>query len=240
MVVITWIDIDHRIIPDELSVTGGALALLVAPLLVDVPQDRTGLDLVLRLLAPFDLSIAPAAAWAVQGALAILSGAAAMAAMRRWSRDWQGNLRTWWGTRWAGAVGAALGIVAGGLLSRPEWLAGPTAASLLPALLGSAVGAGSIHAIGILGKWAFRKDAMGFGDVKLMGFLGAFLGPVAVLLAIVLASFLGSLIGIGVRVVTRSSYIPFGPFLCAGAAILVLGSEPVHAALHWYLSLFRG
>jgi leader peptidase (prepilin peptidase)/N-methyltransferase len=240
MVVISWIDIDHRIIPDELSVTGGALALLVAPLLVDVPHDRTGYALLARALAPLDLSFAPAAAGAVQGGLALLLGAAAMAAMRRFSRDWEGNRRTWWGTRWAGAVGAALGIVAGGLLCRPGWLDGPTAASLIPALLGSAAGAGTIHAIGILGKWAFRKDAMGFGDVKLMGFLGAFLGPVGALLAIVLASFLGSVIGIGVRVVTRSSTIPFGPFLCAGAAILVLGNEPVHDALRWYLDLFQG
>lgn len=239
MLVITGIDIDHRIIPDELSVTGGSLVLLLSPLLLDVPHDRSGLALVSRILEPLGRGIAPGSGVAVQAVLAVGLGAAAMALMRSTSRDWEGNRRTWWGTRWAGAVGIASGIILGGVICHPGWIEGRTASALIPSLLGSAAGAGAIHAIGIAGKWAFRKEAMGFGDVKLMGFLGAFLGLQSSLLAIVLASFIGSVIGIGVRIVTRSSYIPFGPFLCAGAALLVVGSDQVDSAIAWYLDFFR-
>ncbi len=239
MLVIAMIDIDHRIIPDEISVTGGAAILLVVPLLHGVPPDRSGLETIQRVLEPLDRAIAPGSGSWIQGGLALCFGAAAMAAMRRFSRDWQGNRRTWWGTRWAGAVGAVAGIGVGGLLCHTLWLHGPSAAALVPSLLGSAIGAGTIYAIGVAGKLAFRKEAMGFGDVKLMGLLGAFLGLQYVLLAIFVASFLGSVIGVGLRLITRSSYIPFGPFLCAGASILVLASDQVDAAIRWYLSLFR-
>ena len=35
---------------------------------------------------------------------------------------------------------------------------------------------GLIFLCGVFGKLVFRKDAMGFGDVKLMGVIGGFLG----------------------------------------------------------------
>jgi prepilin signal peptidase PulO-like enzyme (type II secretory pathway) len=49
---------------------------------------------------------------------------------------------------------------------------------------------------------------------------------------------LGSIVGIIVKLITRSSYIPFGPFLSAGAVILVLWSEWVWRGIDWYRSLF--
>ena len=133
----------------------------------------------------------------------------------------------------------SLGFGIGGWLTAPGWLAGDTGSAWLAALTGSAVGAGVIYGIGRIGTLIFRKDAMGFGDVKLMGLLGVLLGPKFVLLAIFLASFLGSIIGLSLRTVTRSTTIPFGPFLCGGAIILILGASGVDQAIEWYLGLLQ-
>jgi len=234
MIVVSMIDFDHRIIPDEISVTGGALVLLVIPFLDSVPLQRSGIPQLANYLEPLDHQIASGAALAIQGALALTLGGLAMAGMRRWSPDWEGKQRGWWCTRWAGAVGAALGISLGGIICRPDWLQSNSGQALLAALIGSAIGAGTLYGIGVVGKLVFRREAMGFGDVKLMGLLGAILGPRDVLLAVFLASFLGSIVGIPLRLLARSKTIPFGPFLCAAAAILVLASSQVETAILWY------
>jgi len=116
-------------------------------------------------------------------------------------------------------------------LHRTEWLTGegisvPVAALLL-SLLGTLAGAGSIWFMGVLGKALFRKDAMGFGDVKLMGMCGGFVGPLGVLLAVLIGCVIGSMGGILAWAVTRSRYIPFGPFLSAGTVFVLFWYDEV-------------
>lgn len=64
---------------------------------------------------------------------------------------------------------------------------------------------------------------MGFGDVKLLAMIGAFVGPVGVVTTVLLASVLGLLLGVAWAVATRSWNSPFGfgPAI-AGAALLSL------------------
>lgn len=115
-------------------------------------------------------------------------------------------------------------------------------------LAGAAAGWGILFVIGWLGARAFGKEAMGFGDVKLLGAGGAFVGPGGVVLALMLASVLASVAGIlnmaRFYVLVRSRarqrggrkpigkalhvarmvgrYIPFGPYLAAGIGIALL------------------
>lgn len=98
----------------------------------------------------------------------------------------------------------------------------PRVVALLISLLGIAAGSGAIWFMGALGRILFRKDAMGLGDLKLMGMVGGFIGPVGVLMAILIGCVLGSVLGVISYVVTRSSYIPFGPFLSAGTFLVLL------------------
>jgi len=71
---------------------------------------------------------------------------------------------------------------------------------------------------------------LGFGDVKLSGLIGLYLGWLGaeVLLAGVLAGYLlAAVTGIGLLVTrraTRKSHIPFGPFMLAGAFLVILVS----------------
>jgi leader peptidase (prepilin peptidase)/N-methyltransferase len=70
------------------------------------------------------------------------------------------------------------------------------AASLLAAILGAALGSLFIWGIGAIYKLVRGVEGMGFGDVKLMLMVGAFLGVKLTVLTLVLGSMLGSIAGI--------------------------------------------
>jgi leader peptidase (prepilin peptidase)/N-methyltransferase len=84
------------------------------------------------------------------------------------------------------------------------------------------------------------REAMGLGDANWMACVGAFLGWKAVLFAIFGGSILGALVSLLMILIGRREWaarIPFGPYLAAGAAIwLFTGPE----WLEWYLNLARG
>jgi leader peptidase (prepilin peptidase) / N-methyltransferase len=70
----------------------------------------------------------------------------------------------------------------------------------------------------------------GWGDTKLLGMLGAFLGPERGLLTLLIGSASGAVIGLGYIWGTgkspKTDPIPYGPFLCAaGLAVLFWGSK---------------
>ena len=74
----------------------------------------------------------------------------------------------------------------------------------------------------MLGKKIYKKDAVGEGDIFLMGGIGALCGWQGVLTAVVMASFFGSLYGVSLLLLKkadRMSHMPFGPFLALGAVI---------------------
>ena len=111
---------------------------------------------------------------------------------------------------------------------------------LLSSCIGMAAGFGLLYAVAWIGEKAFKKEAMGFGDVKLMGAIGAFLGWEAVLFTVFVSSLLGSACGLlmiafgGVKLQSR---IPFGPYLSAAALIWVFWGPALFEA---YVRLMRG
>ena len=110
---------------------------------------------------------------------------------------------------------------------------------LLHGLIGLLVGGGIIWVIAVLGKAAFKKEAMGGGDLKLMAMIGAYMGWQLVLLVLFLAALVGTLVGVSLIVARRaawSSQIPFGPYLVLGALIaFFFGPE----LIGWYFGLFH-
>lgn len=72
--------------------------------------------------------------------------------------------------------------------------------------------------------------AMGFGDVKLMAAIGAFLGWQAVLVALVVSVFAGAIIGLILMAMKKGNKLPFGPYLAIGAVVaLFWGPQIVNA-----------
>ncbi len=145
--------------------------------------------------------------------------------------------------------GLLLGLVAVPLVR--SLYGDPLGAGFVYSALGALLGGGSLWSIGFLharlstalGRrfehWPGEGEAlpkpssldywvwfpgMGFGDVKLMAMIGAFVGPVGVVETIVAASTLGLALGLGWALATRSWTSPFGfgPALAVGALLVVL------------------
>ena len=102
----------------------------------------------------------------------------------------------------------------------------------LEALIGAVCGFSLLKAIAIGGKWMFKKDAMGGGDIKMMAMIGAFLGWPGVLLTIFLGSLLGSVI-FGPISYKTGKLVPFGIFLAAGAAVTYGWGNDI---IEWYVT----
>jgi len=75
----------------------------------------------------------------------------------------------------------------------------------LNALSGAAAGALLLYAIGAIGTFAFQKEAMGFGDVKLFLLIGSMLGVINCIYVLMIASFIGSIVGIPMFILAKIS-----------------------------------
>ncbi len=124
------------------------------------------------------------------------------------------------------------GIVVGFLLSflfPPGWR---------ESLIGLVVGGGSLW---LMGEAYFRirgEEGMGFGDVKMLAMIGAFLGWRSMLLTLILSSLLGSLVGLGMIALKRGDAkyaLPFGTFLAAGALVASVVGDRI---VEWYASFY--
>jgi leader peptidase (prepilin peptidase) / N-methyltransferase len=99
-------------------------------------------------------------------------------------------------------------------------------------LIGFFVGGGLFYSLAVL-----SNGGMGGGDIKYIAAIGALLGWQEVLLVIFIGAFLGSIVGlfqIAVQKKSRKSLIPFGPFLAAGTLItLFYGNTLIQLYLNY-------
>ena len=89
-------------------------------------------------------------------------------------------------------------------------------------LLGMIAGAGIFLFITLVGGLIAGKEAMGFGDEKLMGGLGLFFGWRTIIIISLIAFLLGAIVGITLMLRKKKKsdeYIPFGPFIVISAVI---------------------
>ena len=114
--------------------------------------------------------------------------------------------------------------------------------SIAPAvwsIAGLVFGFGLLWLIRFFGSIAFKREAMGMGDVFLMGAVGALFGPVAVLVTLILSSVFGSVVGLSMVALSKTKFgkfveIPYGPYICMGCLVwMFYGNELVD----WYLGL---
>ncbi|MBI1749859.1 MAG: prepilin peptidase [Acidobacteria bacterium] len=109
--------------------------------------------------------------------------------------------------------------------------------SLADTLFGAALGGGLLWLVGEVYFKMRGREGMGFGDVKMMTLVGAFLGPQRTFLTILVGSLLGSILGLLFILVRRKGAdyeLPFGSFLGIAALLVVFFGTPV---LEWYLRI---
>ena len=107
------------------------------------------------------------------------------------------------------------------------------------ALIGAAAGGGVLWLV----AWGYERlrhqEGLGFGDVKMLAMIGAFLGWKLMLLTLVGASLLGSLTAGVLMAAGRADWqskLPLGTFLAIAAVpAAVVG----HVVIAWYAGFFR-
>lgn len=134
--------------------------------------------------------------------------------------------------------GMVLGVVLSALVPvlqsasyAPEWFESARLNAAVSSLLGLAVGGGLIWVTRVLGRLAFRREAMGFGDVLLMGMVGSVLGWEAAVLTFFVAPFFGLVYGLWQLARHREHEVPYGPFLSMAAIVVMLTQSEIAAWL---------
>ncbi len=117
------------------------------------------------------------------------------------------------------------------------------------AFVGACTGAGLIAIVGWLGEVALRKEAMGQGDVTLMAFVGALVGPGRALLTVFVAAALASVAFLVVvapvayvrarrkQVEFELPLVPFGVFLAPAGMLTLLWGNTL---IDWYIATLIG
>lgn len=81
------------------------------------------------------------------------------------------------------------------------------------------------------------REAMGLGDVKFMGAIGAFIGWPGVLFSLMVSSLIGAVVGVALIALRRrewSSRMPYGPYIALAAAIWIFGGRQIIRAFFAY------
>ncbi len=232
MMVATFIDFDEKMIPDSITLPGtlaglGLMAMLPAALpptlnrvtglidqvVITSPKlwsdwmhGSQGLYCGLACFAGWVLAILPKTITMRRGLFKCLQYM--VVSVFRYS--------TWWLYVVLWLVGTVLIIyvwTADGL----HWMA------LFSSLVGMAFAGGLVWMVRIIGSHALDKEAMGFGDVTLMAMIGSYWGWQASLIIFFLAPFAAVFISLSQWLLTRRKDIAFGPYLCLGTLIVMLG-----------------
>ena len=229
-IVATFVDFQHRIIPDEISI-GGMYAGLVFSLFLPALHTDTMEQLVIGRYAMWFLT----GVCFLGGYLAEILGPKPSSETDRKEE----------GSEWGILIFvlACLLVDLGIKFALPDLLRGslhqlaPYLISLDFSIIGLLIGGGAIYFMGVIGDIVFRKESMGGGDVKLLAMIGAFLGWQAAILTFFIAPFFGAFFGIIEKIRTKDTAIAYGPFLVAGALIcLFYRTEIIHWLLYRYSS----
>ncbi len=239
----SMIDVDEKLIPDEITIPGTLVGLLIAAvcpwsLLPDV-LPLGGLEF-LHLTSPnawpewlngrWSLGLGLACWWLWCAALLPRS----WRARHGWRRAMQLFLTRI--VREPATYRIARMALIGSLAIALVWFRGGSGwEGLLSALVGMAASGGLVWLVRIIGAAVLQREAMGFGDVTLMAMIGAYLGWQPCLVIFFLAPFAGLVVGVLRLILFRDKEIPYGPFLCLATLFLIVRW---HAIWHYTLGVF--
>jgi prepilin signal peptidase PulO-like enzyme (type II secretory pathway) len=237
MLVASLIDADEKIIPDEITIPGTLVGLLLAaawprtllPDAIPLGGGAWALDF-LHLTSPGEwpgwLDGAPQ-----KGPLVLAVACWWLWCVALLPRSWYG--RHGWRRAaelcWARIVRDPSTFrvlrmaLMGALAIAVVWFRGGLGwQGLLTALVGMLASGGLVWLVRIFCTVALRREAMGFGDVTLMAMIGVYLGWQSCVVVFFLAPLAALIVGVLRLVLSRDREIPYGPFLCLAALFLIV------------------
>jgi prepilin signal peptidase PulO-like enzyme (type II secretory pathway) len=244
----TLTDFDDMVISDIITVPGTLLALIFAALLPQTALPVTEILWMPDSLFPKYSSLSvPMNLWSPNPAGETHSAAAAVTMIALWwfwcfamlNRIWRSQLPLrksfllfcrylYRSPRTKFFVLAAVVLPIGFLLPVNRL-------ALLSALTGMTAGMVLIWGFRLIARGVLGFEAMGFGDVTLMGMIGAFLGWQPCLLIVFTAPFAGLIYGIIHALLGKGTALPYGPFLCLAAMVLtVLWGAVWQCTAEWF------
>lgn len=245
----TFIDFEHFIIPDEITI-GGTIAGVIASLAVP-PLMATNRALVALLISAGSAALGYCLLWLVLEGGKILFGKKRIRldkpAAFTWTRQGDdadfivGEEKSLWSEFFAREKDQLLLHCSTARIRDHEFT------DVILRFHYNRVQAGSEtfeldhldEITGIANEIEIPREAMGRGDLKFLACIGAFLGWRAVLFAIFAGSVYGSLIGLITLILGKrvwSLKLPFGPYLALGAVTWMFGGD---AIVRWYQTLLR-
>lgn len=233
----SWIDARHRVIPDVVTVPGVMIGLAwmaispdsLLPVVRDVPRAFAPPQEVLDVLGLFGPLRAAEWPTAVDGGLGL---AAALVVFYGWWWSCTANFREPGPSgirRLVGEPRVLAGLAGGAGIIVAWWMGDDHWRGLVSALGGLATAAAIVWLTRAGATRALGREAMGMGDVTLMAMVGSWVGWQAALCGCIAAVFLGLAHGITQLVLRRDAELPFGPSLCLGTALVVVGWREVWA-----------
>ncbi len=261
MIVATFIDVDERYIPDQITLPGTLLGLAAAAIYPwFLPPGLIGFEFRGRAkpegVVEF-IHVASPADWPPLfsgGPPNYLALGVGLGCLWLWCfallpRTWHGRhgfrqaLRffvakiyrerfSWWVLRIGLAASLAIALV--------WWFGGAPWAGLLSSLVGMAAGACIVWAVRLVGQVVLKKEAMGFGDVTLMAMIGAFVGWQAAVVVFFIAPLAGLVIGLANFAIRRDQSIPYGPFLCIATVVTIVFWKPIWTYTAQRLAMLGG
>ena len=107
-------------------------------------------------------------------------------------------------------------------------------------VLGASLGGLFFSSAAVIAEFVLRREGLGWGDVKLVAMIGAFLGPRHGLFALLIGCVVAVVFGlIAILRTGRSHYLPFGPSLALGAAVWLFYGDVLTAVLFPRVALWR-
>ena len=233
MTVATFIDLDEKLIPDSVTLPGTLLGLALAALLPESllpawtqsqpPIATTPLLLTSPLRWPDVLSTGQGV---LLGTVCVLGWWYALlpktlwyrGGLRRFARYLVASILRHPHTKWVTVLALLVQLV---VVVR-WWIGGLGWQGLLSALVGMAAAGLVVWIVRIVASLALDQEAMGFGDVTLMGMIGSFLGWQPAVLVFFLAPFSGVAVALPQWLLTGRKDVAFGPYLCLSALLVIV------------------
>lgn len=207
-IVATFVDFKHRIIPDEISVGGMLIGILMSLFVVEM-HDTSVLMI-------------KSGAYAMRFMLAFFFIVQVIQCLIKRKIDED--------DKFIFMILICFAVVEA-LLTTLIWIVPhPFLHNLLSfkaGVQGAFIGGGVIYFMGVVGELIFRKEAMGGGDVKLLAMIGAFIGWKLAILTFFIAPFFGAIVGIIEKIRTKDSTLAYGPYICLGAVISIFWGETI-------------